>query len=269
MEIYVSGSFFDNEEVSSASRLEILRLIDESGVSEVLLESRPEFITDENLESLANMVDPERVTIAIGVETMDDGTRNKLRKGFSTEDFVRSLNIIARYGMNFQAYLLLNPPAINNDKKAILDVISSSIRIVKLTEELNCNLVLAIQPYFIAQNSLVANSFAKKNHIRPPWLYTVALTLKMLNTMRARTSSNWQVILGNENDNVVPLMVSSNYSSDGYVCSCTETARKYLNEFNISSKRMEENIDRILYSSCDCKKIWEDQIGSKIGESHW
>lgn len=269
LELYVSGSFFDDEEVSSASRLEIVRLIDESGIAEVLLESRPEFITDENLQALASIIDPERVTIGIGVETMDDSIRNKLRKGFSTEAFVKSLDIIARHGMNFQAYLLLNPPAINNDKKAILDIISSSIRIVKLTEELNCNLVLAIQPYFIAQNSPVANSFSKKNHIRPPWLYTVALTLKLLNTMKTRTESNWQIILGNENDNVVPLLVSSNYTSDGHMCPCTENARKYLNEFNISPKKMEESVTKILESSCHCKTIWEDRIGSKISKFEW
>jgi radical SAM enzyme (TIGR01210 family) len=269
LELYVSGSFFDDEEVSSHSRLEITKLVDESGIAELLLESRPEFITDENLQSLASIIEPERVTIAIGVETMDDSVRNKLQKGFSTKELVKSLSKIARYGMNFQAYLLLNPPSINNDKKAILDIISSSIRLVKLAEEMNCNLVLAIQPYFIAQNSLAANSFSKTNRIRPPWLYTVALTLKILNTMRARTASNWQIILGNENDNVIPLQVASNYTTDGYVCPCTETARKYLNEFNISPKKMEESINRILNSSCECKKIWESQIGSKISKFQW
>lgn len=264
LELYVSGSFFDDEEVSLNSRLEIISLASESGIDEVLLESRPEFITNENLKSLTNIIDPARVTIGIGVETMDDRVRNKLHKGFSTKEFEKSLNRIAYHGMNFQAYLLLNPPAINNDKKAILDIISSSIKIVRLAGKMNCNLVLAIQPYFIAQNSIVANSSPEKNAIRPPWLYTVALTLKMLNTMRTRTVSNWQIILGNENDNVVPLLVSSNYTADGHVCPCTENARKYLNEFNISSQKMEESVIKILESSCDCKDIWENQIGAKI-----
>lgn len=266
LELYVSGSFFDDEEVSLNSRLEIISLASESGIDELLLESRPEFITNENLKSLTNIIDPARVTVAIGVETMDDRVRNKLRKGFSTEEFEKSLNRIAYHGMNFQAYLLLNPPAINNDKKAILDIIISSIKIVRLAEKMNCNLVLAIQPYFIAKNSLVADNVFKKNSQKPPWLYTVALTLKLLNTLKTRTESNWQIILGNENDNVVPLLVSSNYNSDGHVCSCTKTARKYLHEFNISPKKMGESINRILESSCDCRRIWESQIGAKISK---
>jgi len=264
LELYVSGSFFDDEEVSLNSRLEIIRLVSDSGIDEVLLESRPEFITDENLQSLTDIIDPDRVTIAIGIETMDDRVRSKLLKGFSTKEFVKSLNRIARYGMNFQAYLLLNPPAINNDKNALLDTITSSIKIISLTEKINCNLVLALQPYFIAQNSVISDNLSKKNSIKPPWLYTVALTLKLLNTMRIRTKSNWQILLGNENDNVVPLLISSNYTSDGLVCSCTKTARKHLSEFNISPKKMNESVQRILESTCDCKRIWESQIGTQI-----
>ena len=78
MELYVSGSFFDDEEVSSGSRLEIIKAVNESGIEEVVLESRPEFITEENLKALSNVIDPARVTIAIGVETADDNLRYRL-----------------------------------------------------------------------------------------------------------------------------------------------------------------------------------------------
>lgn len=264
LELYVSGSFFDDEEVSLDSRLEIMKLISESEIKEVLLESRPEFVTDENLQSIADVIDPKRVTIAVGVETMDDRVRRKLHKGFSTKELIKSLNRIALYDMSFQAYLLLNPPAINDDRKAVLDIISSAMKTISMTRQMNCNLVLAIQPYFVARGSIVAELVSQKNHIRPPWLYTVALTLKLLNTMRTRTESSWQLILGNENDNVVPTMVASNYTSDGRVCSCTEKARQYLNEFNTSLEKMEESVTRILNSSCDCRKIWESQIGTRI-----
>ena len=126
VELYVSGSFFDDEEVSSGSRLEIIKAVNESGIEEVVLESRPEFITEENLQSLADIIDPARITIAVGVETADDNLRYELSKDFSLEDLTASISRIARAGMNFQAYLLLNPPAINNDKEAVVDIIRSS-----------------------------------------------------------------------------------------------------------------------------------------------
>ncbi len=264
LELYVSGSFFDNEEVSANSRLEIMKLVSESNIKEVLLESRPEFITEENLQSVADVIEPGRVTVAVGVETMDDRVRRKLQKGFSTKEFIKCLNTISLHGMSIQAYLLLNPPTINDDRKAMLDIISSAMKLISITRHMNCSLVLAIQPYFVARGSIVAELVSKKNHIRPPWLYTVALTLKLLNTMKTRTRASWQIILGNENDNVVPTLVASNYTSDGHVCSCTEKAKQYLNEFNISPEKMEESITRVLDSSCDCRKFWEKQIGTRI-----
>jgi radical SAM enzyme (TIGR01210 family) len=263
LELYVSGSFFDDEEVSPDSRLKIMKLVSESDIKEVLVESRPEFITEENLQSVADVIDPGRVTIAVGVETMDDKVRRRLHKGFSTKEFIESLNRISVHGMSIQAYLLLNPPTINDDKKAMLDVISSAMKLISVTRQMDCGLVLAIQPYFVARGSLVAELVSRKNHIRPPWLYTVALTLKLLNTMKTRTQSSWQIILGNENDNVVPTLVASNYTSDGRVCSCTEKTRQYLNQFNISSEKMDESVTRVLNSSCDCRKIWESQIGTR------
>ncbi len=262
LELYVSGSFFDNDEVSFDSRLEIIKSISNSGIKEVVLESRPEFITEENLEPLANIIDPKKITIAVGVETMDDGLRYKLSKGFSTKNVVESLGRIARAGMNFQAYLLLNPPTINNDRKAVIDIINSSRELISLAKKLDCKLILAIQPFFVARNSIVAKDVPKKNSIRPPWLYTIALTLRLLDAIRIREKSNLRVILGNENDNVDPVLIPSNYTSKKDICPCTEKARKHLYETNISQKRRKEGVRRVLESTCDCKRIWKDKIGT-------
>lgn len=262
LELYVSGSFFDNKEVSFNSRLEIIKSINESGIKEVVLESRPEFVTEENLEPLANIIAPKKITIAVGVETMDDGLRDKLSKGFSTKDIVKSLSSIARARMNFQAYLLLNPPTINNDKNAIIDIVNSSRKLISLAEKMDCQLILAIQPFFIARNSIVAKYTPQKNSVRPPWLYTIALTLRLLDAIIIREKSNLRVILGNENDNVDPVLIPSNYTDDRDICPCTKKAKKHLYETNISQKRRKEGVRRVLESTCDCKKIWETEIGT-------
>lgn len=261
LELYVSGSFFDDEEVSFDSRLEIIESISNSEIEETILESRPEFITEENLKPITAIINPKRITIAIGVETMDDRLRNELSKGFSTKDITKSLSKIAQARMNFQAYLLLNPPGINNDRKAIIDIINSSKKIISLTKKMDCHLILAIQPFFIAKNSGVSEN-RRKYPVRPPWLYTIALTLKLLDTIKTREKSNLHVILGNENDNVAPLRIPSNYTGNGDVCSCTERIRNHLREINISQKKLEENIHKILESPCDCRKVWEKEIGA-------
>ncbi len=267
IELYVSGSFFDDEEVSFNSRLEIIESIRESGIEEVVLESRPEFTTKENLQALANAIDPGRITIAVGVETTDDNLRRRLSKDFSMKDLTVTVDRIARAGMNFQAYLLLKPPAIINDREAVVDVIQSSRTIIGLTRRMNCPLTLAIQPFFLARNSVVAQEGLKGDHIRPPWLYTVALTVKLLDAMRARDSMCCRVILGNEVDNVDIVLASSNYSGDGGVCSCSEGIRELLREINISRDKLEESVDSVLASQCRCKTAWQREIGPMFGES--
>jgi radical SAM enzyme (TIGR01210 family) len=266
LELYVSGSFFDDEEVSPASRREIAECVAETDIPEVVLESRPEFITEEGLQSLACVIDPRRVTIAVGVETTDDGVRGALAKGFSMADLVASMGLISRAGMRFQAYLLLNPPAINNDSEAIIDVVRSSAEIISLTEGACCPLVLAIQPFFLARNSLAAEDPVVRRRVRPPWLYTVALTVKLLDIVRDEKRADFQLILGNEVDNVDTVLVPSNYRGDGGICPCTEATREQLLEINISNGNLKESVGRILGSQCDCRSLWQRELGGGFDE---
>lgn len=263
LEIYVSGSFFDNDEVAAESRIEILESIQRTRIREILLESRPEFITEENLRSISDIVDARRVTIGIGVETMNDALRDALSKNFTTSELVRSMRVIAEAGMSFQAYLLLKPPAVISEQEAVLDLLSSSDSIIELSRRMRIPLILAVQPFFFARNSVVAES-ASFWDAKPPWLYSVALSLKLLTLLKAARYPDLRIILGNENDNVDPILASSNYRSDGTICSCTENLRRSLVEINTSQSTMNEATGRILDSQCDCKKIWEGLIGSGL-----
>jgi radical SAM enzyme (TIGR01210 family) len=266
LELYVSGSFFDDEEVSFDSRLEIIKAIQRADIKEVVLESRPEFITEENIQALADHISPERITIAVGVETADDGLRRRLSKDFSFDDLTASVSRIARAGMSFQAYLLLKPPAIKDDREAIADIIRSSQMIISLAAEMECPLILAIQPFFLARNSIAAQDAPLNNHVRPPWLYSVALTVKLLTLMRSGDGSNYRIILGNEVDNVDVVLTPSNYSGNSDVCSCSAGIRESLREINISRDKMEENVDRILGLPCFCKTAWQNEIGVNPGQ---
>ena len=261
LELYVSGSFFDNDEVSPLARIYMMKELAHSDINEVVLESRPEFITRQNLESLAKIIDPVKVTIAIGVETMSDELRESLGKGFSTSDIITSINTIEQTGMNFQAYLLLNPPTINNDRRAIIDVTDSSRQIIQLTKNTTQNLTLAVQPFFLTKNSVVANDPTLRHYIKPPWLYTIATTLKLLSLMAAECKANIHIVLGNENDNVDMLLASSNYTAYRNVCSCTDEIKAHLCEVNTSPEKFNEVINKVLNSTCSCKVLWQKEIG--------
>jgi len=261
LELYVSGSFFDDNEVSPQARIEIMRELNRTSVKEVILESRPEFITAKNLESLGRVMNPRRITIAIGVETLNDKLRESLAKGFSTADVITSIHTIGKANMNFQAYLLLNPPTINNDRKAIRDIIDSACQILHFTRHKVTNVILAVQPFFLAKNSVVALDPAFSQYVRPPWLYTTAITLKMLSIMTSQIKRNFHIVLGNENDNVDALLTSSNYTTSGEACSCTDTVKRMLFDVNSSQEKFDQGVREVLNSSCRCKDLWQKEIG--------
>ena len=266
LEIYVSGSFFDEQEVSEQSTDLIAQLIAGSTVNEVVLESRPEFVTEDRLRALAQRLDPSRVIVAVGVETMDDELRSRLGKNFSTDDVVRSIEAVAQAGMGFQAYLLLNPPLINDDRSAIVDVLTSSRRILRLTSRLQCKTILAVQPYFVAKESTIAERLSAGPPPRPPWLYTIALVLGLLDAIRGEGVSPFHIILGNEVDNVDTLRIPANYTADGGVCTCTDGVRQRLREVNISCNTMRERVQQVLAAPCECREAWEQQIVAGVRE---
>jgi radical SAM enzyme (TIGR01210 family) len=52
LEIYNSGSFLDDQQISAKSRKAILRYLDEIGFKSITIESRPEYIAKDKLEDL-------------------------------------------------------------------------------------------------------------------------------------------------------------------------------------------------------------------------
>ncbi len=263
LELYVSGSFLDDAEVSPSARLDIVRSVGCSPVRETVLESRPEFVTDESLAELAQVIDPARLTIAVGVETMDDELRLRLGKGFSAQDIEQAVKYIARAGMGFQAYLLLKPPLIDSDRLAAQDVLASSRRLLRLTAQEGLDPVLAIQPYFVAGES----SIALTQTARPPWLYTIALVMGLLDAIRNRSGARFEVILGNEVDNVETLLVPSNYAADGSICDCTPEQRRRLRQTNSSREALLNTVHDLLHSDCVCRRLWEDEIVAGLTEA--
>jgi radical SAM enzyme (TIGR01210 family) len=259
LELFVSGSFFDDVEVSPESRQIIFETLNHSHIPDILVESRPEFIIEKNLMSLSQFINPRRVTIAMGVETMNDQHRKYLRKGITTKEIVQSIEVIAKAGMNFQAYLLLKPPYLANDRQAIINFIRDVQLLIKITQEEQCSLAVAIQPMFIADKTKVINLFTQKT-FRPPWLYTIAFVLKILEALKVK--NDFRIILGNENDNINLIAAPKNYThATSYeICSCSQEISALLKYTNESTDKLKEAIENILNSTCPCKQIWQQEI---------
>lgn len=105
LKIFASGSFLDDAQFPKAIRKYVAKKCAESEIV-LVVESRPEFITAENLEDFKGT----KLTVAIGLESGDGAVLKKYNKGFGTEDFIKAARLLREYGFGVRAYLMVGLP---------------------------------------------------------------------------------------------------------------------------------------------------------------
>ncbi len=105
LKIFASGSFLDGSQFPKAIRKYIAKKCAALGV-ELIVESRPEHITKENLEDFKGA----KLTVAIGLESGDDAVLKKYSKGFSTDDYIRAANLLHEKSFRLRTYLMVGLP---------------------------------------------------------------------------------------------------------------------------------------------------------------
>ena len=120
LEIYNSGSFLDDGQISPESRIAMFKDLHERGVQSVTIESRPEYIKEKTLAPLIAEFKGD-LTVAIGLEVADDEILNRLKKGFSLDDVEKALSVLKSLGLSSRAYLLVGAPFIRDTTTVALD----------------------------------------------------------------------------------------------------------------------------------------------------
>ena len=168
VKIYTSGSFLDPQELPVSARDAILCRLEELGIKRLVIESRPEYITPENVEVCLSHLETE---FAIGLETSNDLVRdNLIHKGFSFQDFVTASKIVHERGGRVKAYLLLKPPQLS-EGEALRDAIASARAARSHADILSLNLCN------IQRNTYVERLW-ERGEYRPPWLWSALEVLK-------------------------------------------------------------------------------------------
>ena len=169
VKIFTSGSFFDGNEVSSDVREKIVNELEEMGVKKLIVESRPEFVTEDVLDEFEGR--KIQLEVGIGLESASDFVREILiNKGFTFHDFEDAANLLREKGFRVKAYLLLKPPFLS-ESEAIADVVHSAVRIKELVD------VISINPTNVQKGTLVEELW-KRNLYRPPWLWSAVEAVK-------------------------------------------------------------------------------------------
>lgn len=171
IKIFTSGSFFDENEIPGETTSAIFEKIhDISPRSRILVESRPEFITERAIKEIKSLHGD--IEVAIGIETTDDSVRAKLiRKGFTFDEFTGSAEILIDNGVSLKSYLLMKPPFLD-ENSAISDMVRSVRDLIQRFPEQT----ISINPMNIQKRTVVERLF-QRGLYRPPWLWSIIMVL--------------------------------------------------------------------------------------------
>ncbi len=165
VKIYTSGSFLDDKEIPSAVRKDIFELF--TPAQRILFESRPEFVTEENLASVVK----ERSAVAIGLESANDEILKKcIRKGFTVGDYEQAARVLNKFNIPLRTYLLLKPPYLT-ERAAVEDAKASVKYAAQFSESVSVN------PVNVQRSTLVESIWSRGSYA-PPMIWSLIEVLK-------------------------------------------------------------------------------------------
>ncbi|MEM4221967.1 MAG: DUF5591 domain-containing protein [archaeon] len=106
LKVFASGSFLDDAQFPREFRKWFAKFLKEKRVKKLTIESRPEYITDENLADFEGI----ELTVAIGLECANDEVLEKYEKGFTVEDFLKAVQTLKKNKCKVRTYLMVNMP---------------------------------------------------------------------------------------------------------------------------------------------------------------
>lgn len=235
VKLYTSGSFLDPGEVPISARAAILeRLASDSRVRQVVLESRPEYVSREVMAELREALGDLEIELGIGLESSNDLIRSVcINKGFSTEDFRNAVQIAKSEGIGVRAYVLVKPPFLT-ERDALLDATQT----IEDAAAMGAT-TISINPVNVQRYTLVERLWSRGEY-RPPWLWTVLEAMK-------RSSSS----VGNSL-NIICDPVAAGRLRGTHNCGvCDEAVAQAIRRFSLVQDRsVLENLD------CACLSVW-------------
>lgn len=248
VKLFASGSFLNPYELPVEARNRILETLrDMDNVREIIVESRPEYVTEEVLDEVFDVIGDKLFEVSIGLETSDDDTRlNKINKGFTCEDFENALNVIHKardekgYNLKAKAYVFVKPILVG-ERKAIDEAIQtaeycSSVGIDRLS----------FCPATIHGGTLIEKLWRNGSY-QPPWIWSA---VEIINTVR-------------KNIDIPALMDTSGFGSRRGPYNCKKCSKE------LKHKIIDSNLDQsIIEHDCECKDQWKADVNcSEMNQS--
>jgi archaeosine synthase beta-subunit len=237
LNLYNNGSFFNDHELQAGARKRILSEINNQKLIRMLVvESRPEFISDGSMAEMRSLVPDIRVEVAMGIETMDDLKRMiSINKGFTLRQYDEAIRKIRKHGLHPRSYVLIKPPFFS-EREGIEEAIKTAAHVFNAGA---------------ATVSLEACTYQKytlTSYLVDSGLYRLTKLWSILEVLK-KTHGLGRVLVGLFQFFPSPEHVPYNCPR------CSRPVLEALKEYNRTLRAEAlEGLD------CDCRKDWEDEL---------
>jgi len=243
--IYVEGSFLNDKEIPPLAQKTIFELIaTETSAARITFETRPEYITQEKVDMLAEVATDHDIEleVAVGVETSNDFIRQFcVNKGFTFEEFAQKADLLhTAKNIRVLAYKFMKPVFLS-EAEAIADSVESVKAYSRIAD------VVSIEIAGIQEYTLMEYLWLRKEYTMPS-LWSVNDVMNKIKNHKGQM----EIRLGGEPRTYYP---SSKKTAHG--CEkCTERIWKRIRAYN------ESHDPTVLETSCDCHETWKSQINN-------
>lgn len=239
VKIFVSGSFLNEEEIPSEARDEILNILNQKdGVEEVVVESRPEYVTEETMRSCCSLIPDKIFEVSIGLESSSNYIKEyKINKGFTNKDFQRAVDVVKDlkrdYNVTSKAYLFIKP-ILTSEKEAIEDAIASA----EYAEDVGVDRI-SFCPATIHKGTLMELIWRRGSY-QPPWIWSI---LEIIRKVRVMVK-------------IPVIMDTAGFGTRRGPYNCKKCNKKFKNM--IIQSNLDQSIPEML--ECECKLKWAADV---------
>ncbi len=195
--IYHNGNYFCDSEVPATWRNLIHSYLAATKIKELVVESLPQYLTEERLAAARAGLKQVKLVVAIGLQSSNDIVREVcMTSTCAANTFSSAVARLKAQGDDAQAFLLFHPPFLTIEE-SIYDI-RESIRFVAQT-----GVVPTICPMKVAPNTVVADLAARGLYQAPDLWYLyyalhgmsarprVRVAASLLNPAKSASSSDW------------------------------------------------------------------------------
>ena len=235
-------------------------------VKRVLIETRPEHITEKKIKGLLSLLrDDQKLEIGIGLETTDEFIcKVCINKGYGIKEFEEVLQVVSNFKerCDLVAYIIIKPPFLN-ENEAIEDTILTIKYLSEMSDKYGTKIIAKLEPAVIAAGTMMDILHFDISHNNKEWYYPLSnwsIVEIISRAYELKLSSN--IRIGAREDMDIIEKVPAIYNHDGTFNQYDFWVYDAIQKFNLDKdfKRLLADIQVVVEEDYDSFSRWEKKI---------